>query len=71
MLAASQAAERLIDDGQFHDLVRGRSRPLLEIARRLTAMRGGEVALTRPLSGRLLLESGQDGRTAGRVRRPP
>ena len=56
-LAASEAAERLIDDGQFHDLIRRRSRPLLEIACRLAAMRGGEVDLTRPLSGRLLLES--------------
>ena len=57
--AASQAAERPIDDEQFHDLVRARSRPLLELARRLTATGGGELALTRPLSGRLLLESGK------------
>ena len=59
MFTANQAAERLIDDQRFHDLVRGRSRPLLELARRLTATGGGELALTRPLSGRLLLESGK------------
>ena len=29
MFTANQAAERLIDDQRFHDLVRGRSRPLL------------------------------------------
>ena len=57
--AATEAAERLIDDEQFGDLVRWRSRPLLALARRLAAMRGGELALTRPLSGRLLLESEQ------------
>ena len=57
--AANQAAERPIDDEQFHDLVRRRSRPLLELAHRLTAICDGELALTRPLSGRLLLESGR------------
>ena len=56
---ANQAAERPIDDQRFHALVRARSRPLLELARRLTATGGGELALTRPLSGRLLLESGK------------
>lgn len=56
---AAEAAERLIDDGQFGDLVHQRSRPLLELARRLVAMSGSELALTRPLSGRLLLESGR------------
>jgi hypothetical protein len=56
---AAEAAERLIDDGQFGDLVHRRSRPLLELARRLVAMSGSELALTRPLSGRLLLESGR------------
>ena len=50
MFTANQAAERLIDDQRFHDLVRGRSRPLLELARRLTATGGGELALTRPLT---------------------
>ena len=56
---ATEAAERLIDDGQFGELVRWRSRPLLELARRLAVMSGGELVLTRPLSGRLLLESGR------------
>ena len=57
--AANEATEQPIDDEQFHDLVRGRIRPLLELAHRLTAICGGELALTRPLSGRLLLESGR------------
>jgi hypothetical protein len=57
--AASQAAEQPIDDERFHDLVCGRSRPLLELARRLAAMGSGKMVLTRSLSGRLLLESGR------------
>lgn len=57
--AASQAAERPIDDERFHELVCGRSRPLLELACRLTATSSGELVLTRRLCGRLLLESGR------------
>ena len=54
--AASQVAEQPIDDERFHDLVRERSRPLLELARLLATMGSGKMALTRQLSGRLLLE---------------
>ena len=57
--AASQVAEQPIDDERFHDLVCERSRPLLELARLLATMGSGKMALTRQLSGRLLLESGK------------
>jgi len=40
-------------------VIRARGRPLLELARGLTDRGVGELALTRLLSGRLLLESGQ------------
>ncbi|MEF8767880.1 MAG: hypothetical protein ABTS16_21480 [Candidatus Accumulibacter phosphatis] len=57
--SAAETGERLIDDQQFCELIRARGRTLLELARGLTARGVGEVALTRLLSGRLLLESGQ------------
>jgi hypothetical protein len=57
--ATSASGEALIADSEFCDLVRTRSRPLLELASSLVARRSGEVTLTRPLIGRLLLESGQ------------
>lgn len=49
----------LIGDREFCDLVSARSRPLLEIASSLAARHAHDVPLTRPLIGRLLLESGQ------------
>lgn len=57
--AAAGPVEGLIGDRQFCDLVRARSRPLLELASSLTAMRADDIRLTRRLIGRLLLESGQ------------
>ncbi|MBN8449509.1 MAG: HPr family phosphocarrier protein [Candidatus Accumulibacter sp.] len=57
--AASKPGGELIADRELCDLVRTRGRTLLELARSLAAMRAGEVCLTRPLIGRLLLESGQ------------
>jgi hypothetical protein len=57
--AASKPGGELIADRELCDLVRTRGRTLLELARSLAAMRAGEVPLTRPLIGRLLLESGQ------------
>lgn len=59
VLAASEALPPLIADHEFGDLVRVRSRPLLELASRLRRLPAGEASLTRPLIGRLLLESGQ------------
>jgi len=56
---AAETEERLIGDEQFCDLIRARSRTLFELALGLTARGTGEVILTRLLSGRLLLESGQ------------
>lgn len=55
----AETGERLIDDQQFRELIRARCRPLLELVRGLTAGGVGELALTRLLSGRLLLESSQ------------
>ena len=49
----------LIGDTEFCDLVSTRSRPLLEIASSLVTRHAHDVPLTRPLIGRLLLESGQ------------
>jgi hypothetical protein len=61
--AASEPLLPLISDEQFRELLRARSRPLLELAARLTALPSGEASLSlplpRPLIGRLLLESGQ------------
>ena len=57
--AASKPGGELIADSELCDLVRTRGRTLLELARSLAAMRAAEVCLTRPLIGRLLLESGQ------------
>lgn len=57
--AAEAPAMALIGDREFCGLVRTRSRPLLELAGSLTVMRAGDIPLTRPLIGRLVLESGQ------------
>jgi len=57
--AATGPGGGLIGDRQFCDLVRARSRPLLELASSLTTMRADDIRLTRRLIGRLLLESGQ------------
>ncbi|MCB1965865.1 MAG: hypothetical protein KDI64_07410 [Candidatus Accumulibacter sp.] len=58
-LADSDAPTPLIGDEQFRDLISARCRPLLELASRLATLPAGESSLTRPLIGRLLLESGQ------------
>ncbi|WP_313950837.1 hypothetical protein [Accumulibacter sp.] len=57
--APAPQASLLIGDEQFRDLVRVRSRPLLQLASRLATLPAGERSLTRPLIDRLLLESGQ------------
>lgn len=57
--AAAEPLLPVIGDEQFGELVRARSRPLLELASRLRALPAGESSPTRPLIGRLLLESGQ------------
>lgn len=57
--AAIEPLAPLIGDDEFLDLVCARSGPLLALAGRLTTLPAGERSLTRPLIGRLLLESGQ------------
>lgn len=58
-LAGGEPVAPLITDEQFCELVCARGRPLLEVACRLTKLPASEASLTRPLVGRLLLESGE------------
>ena len=58
-LAVGERDEETIADRELCEPVRNRGRSLFAIARSVQAMHAREIPLSRPLLGRLLLESGQ------------